>query len=364
MKELAPASDALYRFSRWAKWTIYAVYFLILVGGVVRATGSGMGCPDWPKCFGQWIPPTAIEQLPADYKETYAAKRIEKNKRVAKMLTAIGFSNAAERIVNDPSVQIETDFNPVKTWIEYVNRLIGVLIGLLIILTTWYGFKVRKTHSTITWLAVAGLILVLFQGWLGSIVVSANLMPFTVTLHMLLAVLLVAVLIYALALAEVNFKSLGLSGEALADSKYVLIGWGMLVVYLIQMVMGTQVREQIDVLLTSTHAVDREGIVPAAGDVFIIHRTFSYVLLGMLYWQSRLFIAVADKASLVMALIRYQQITAGVALITGVTMAYADLPAFAQPFHLLLGSAIVGLQLVVVLLLHFERRKTAVALSA
>lgn len=364
MKDSAPASLALYQFSQWAKWTIYAVYFLILVGGIVRATGSGMGCPDWPKCFGQWIPPTAIEQLPSDYKETYTAKRVEKNKRVAKMLSAMGFDNAAERIVNDPAIHIETDFNPVKTWIEYINRLIGVVIGLLILLTTWYGFKVRKSHATITWLAVAGLLLVLFQGWLGSIVVSANLMPFTVTLHMLLAVVLVAVLIYALALAEVNFTQLGLAPDRLQDSKLLLISWGLLSVYLIQMVMGTQVREQIDVLLTSTHATNRDGIVPAAGDVFLIHRTFSYILLGMLYWQSRVFGAIADKESLVMRLIRYQQITAGIALITGVTMAYADLPAFAQPLHLLLGSSIVGLQLVVVLLLHFERRKTAVAQPA
>ena len=171
-KELGEHANslALLRFQKVAWTTIVAVYILILVGASVRASGSGMGCPDWPTCFGQWIPPTSESALPSDYQETYAD---------------LGYA--------------ETRFNVVKTWTEYLNRLLGVSIGVLICFTAVCAFAIRGHNPKIFYAAGLAFLLVGFQGWLGSKVVSSNLMPGLITVHMLVALTIVGTLIYALA---------------------------------------------------------------------------------------------------------------------------------------------------------------------
>src|SRR5690606_35165131 len=144
--------------------TVIAVYFLILVGGVVRSTGSGMGCPDWPKCFGSWVPPTSVAQLRDNYQAMNSKKRDEKNERLVAMLQTLGFNKKAEEIKNDKSILIEQEFNPTKTWIEYVNRLLGAVIGILIIGTFLYSLPLWKLDRSVVILSFFNIVLVIFQG--------------------------------------------------------------------------------------------------------------------------------------------------------------------------------------------------------
>src|SRR3569833_3027758 len=181
------------RFQKINLITIVALFVLILAGGVVRSTGSGMGCPDWPRCFGCVVPPTKVSQLPKDYKKKYVAERQAKNLRLAKELDKMGFGDLATRLRQDKSILVPEEFNAAKTWTEYVNRLIGVITGFLLVACAIWSFTYWNKSKTIVFLCILNVILVGFQGWLGSIVASSNLVSWIVTVHMLLALAFLAI---------------------------------------------------------------------------------------------------------------------------------------------------------------------------
>jgi heme a synthase len=337
-------------FRRTSLVTVIAVYFLILVGGIVRSTGSGMGCPDWPKCFGSVIPPTSVDQLPKNYQEIYLEKRMAKNERFSATLEKLGFEETASEIANDKSILIEEEFNATKTWIEYINRLVGVVIGLLILLTVWRSIKLYTLDKWITIHSFLSLVLVLFTGWIGSIVVSTNLLPWMITFHMLLALVLVGLLIYA------HFRS-GLllnenvQAQIIPKKVEVLLVLGM-VLMVIQVILGTQVREQIDVISSSLGGLLREEWVDRVGLDFLIHRSFSLVLLGIHVFYFVLANKYALRKSSISGWSQVLMLTLLIEIVTGIGMAYFGIPAFLQPLHLVLGSIILGFQLVLVLQLR------------
>ncbi len=322
--------------------TIFSVYLLILIGGVVRSTGAGMGCPDWPKCFGQWIPPTEINQLPNDYKDIYAAQRKVKNMRLAQMVEGLGFPQLATKIRGDAATYIEEDFNATKTWIEYINRLVGVLIGFFIFLTLVFSFSYRKINYKIPLYSFLAFVLVGIQGWIGSIVVSTNLLSGMITIHMLLAIVIVMLLIYAVSRAYQSNKLVLPQQQKIFLNKLILL---VSVITISQVVLGTQVREAIDAVAKLLGSDGRASWIEASGSMFYIHRSFSWlVLLSNAYLIYYIFKKLGAQVS---PLMKQLSVALGAVVLTetfsGIGMAYFGMPAFLQPIHLLLAVVALGI---------------------
>ena len=315
------------RFRRLGMLTICAVYLVILVGGIVRASGAGMGCPDWPTCFGQWVPPTAESQLPENYQEIYAER---------------GYKN--------------TQFNPVKTWIEYVNRLVGVSIGILIFLTAWSSRIYLKGDKSIFYLCLSIFLLVGFQGWLGSAVVASNLQPFMITLHMLLALFIVALLIYAIAKSQKE-SLIEIDTHRLPRMVHHGLKIAMLLT-LIQVAMGTQVREAVDFIAHQHKYIDREFWRDSFPIIFYIHRSFSAVILLINLWIIRKIFKYVDNNNVLTYCSYLLIMLIGMAIIAGVVLDRLGVPPVAQPIHLLLANLIFGVQFFMSICLFYSGVKS------
>jgi len=357
-------SPAVRRFRLVGVLTVVSVYLLILVGGIVRSTGSGMGCPDWPKCFGQWIPPTEASQLPADYKEIYTAQRVAKNQKLARTLERLGFAQVAGDIFAHPTQYIETDFNAVKTWIEYVNRLLGALIGIFVFLTVVFALPYWRRDRPVFWLAFGSFLLTGVQGYLGSLVVSTNLLPVMVTIHMALALVIVAMLLYAVDRAPWRIDKLSLASAPDGGGSQALYGvkvpgaavqwalWAALLLTFWQIILGTEVREQID--MVAAQDIARENWVAQLGNTFNIHRTVSAVVLLLNIYVCYELWQLGSKRLGQLAVATLSVV--GLEILAGIVLAYFSLPAAVQPIHLTLATVLFGVQFLALLAVARARK--------
>lgn len=309
--ELTPQQVRRFRIASYI--TIGIVLFLILVGGLVRATGSGMGCPDWPKCFGMWVPPTCECQVPEEYKNG------------------------------------DLPFNVYQTWTEYLNRLVGALTGLCVLAMGWFSLPYRKTNMRVTIFSLLSVFLVGFAGWLGKKVVDTNLHEGMITIHMVTALALVLTLLIAYTSA---FPASTQEKSAPAIPKSLWI-WGVAIVVItfIQIVLGTQVRENVDAVAKLLGEDKRAEWIGALGVVFRYHTSFYFLLLiGMMYWLQQLrqyFTGYPQVKNLSLALIG--GIFAEIA--TGLSLDWLDIPRAAQPIHLLLGALIFAISIYLTIIL-------------
>lgn len=314
------------RFYTFCLYTIISVTLLFFLGGLVRATGSGMGCPDWPKCFGKIAPPTSERYLPENYKEVFLTKRKEKIDKFIQLLNKIGLKEKAIAIQNNPDLLIAHPFDATTAYIEYVNRLFGVLSGFLMLITTYFAFTWRKINKRIPLYTVLALVMIIFNGWLGSIVVDTNLFSGLVSLHFIFAFAAISFLL----LAYNQLQSYSI--PKISNLKPLLI-LGLLF-STVQIFSGISIRALVEQTLGENASLNA---FLELGTGFAFHRYFSALVFLLFLYLSYQSFKIKDNSLLTkhiyaLTIFSFLQIATGAINIT------FALPAASQVVHITLGA--------------------------
>ena len=144
----------------------------------------------------------------------------------------------------------------------------------MLIIFFWLLLKYRQ-HRKIILLAGLNLILMGFEGWFGSIVVASNLVPWTITVHLFFALLIIFIQLYIIRLVAPS-QSKNLSFNKLNFS----LIWLCFIITVVQLFLGTQVRESIDEL--TRMGIGREQWTEYLSLPYFIHRSFSWLVLALL----------------------------------------------------------------------------------
>ena len=306
------------RFQKVAVAATLSLIFLIFVGAIVRASGSGLGCPDWPTCWGCLIPPTSVEDV--DFENLDLEKFQRRNAEVT-------------------IESLRAEFNPVHVWVEYLNRLTAMPVGLLTLAVFVMAFRFRRSRSNVFWASALALFLVLFNAWLGMKVVKSGLTPGVITLHMAAAMVMLCVLVYVVfAGGEEGGRFLLIRPERRKLLRGLVIA--LFALTLVEGVMGSQVREKTDAL---SHAHADEPRSEWVEDleqswVYLAHRSFSWLLvaLGTVFFvKSRGSGELGRAPAVVFGLLLGQ-------MVLGILLAFADVPPPAQVLHVGLSAILVA----------------------
>ena len=334
------------RFIKISKISLILVLLVILAGSLVRMTGSGMGCPDWPKCFGYLIPPTSISEIEWSPNKSYKKGIILRNN--GKLIVSksdfissnqINFSNWKNYTKHNYS-----DFDATKTWIEFINRLLGAIAGLATLIMFVFSFSYWNKKNILILNSLLIIIGMGFQAWLGKLVVDSNLAPYKITVHMLMALVIISLIIYSIFKTQKNLKD-----EIIRDSFVKNLVSFTVLISLIQIVIGTQVREFIDLQYEIYGPNNKDKWLNAPNFYFYFHRTFSILIL-LLNFGLYYLIKLRNYSSII---IRKISFIIFLEIVVGIVMYYIDFPFLSQPIHLLLATILFSYQYY--WMLHFKR---------
>ena len=280
-------------------------YLLIFIGGMVRVAGAGMGCPDWPRCFGRWIPPTRLDQLP-------------------------------EHI--DPA-----KFNIVLAWIEYSNRLFGAIVGLSIAITLYLGLKHCSHLPRIKWALITAFLLTLFEGWLGSVLVDTVLNPLTITLHLFFALIIVMLLLFASQEAYYLLNPNAENKSQYPSEMKWLFGM-MAFTLLVEVVLGTEIRGGLEMIRKENPMIESQFLIDMLGPFKYAHSILGFLItiLSVIIWHG-LVKRSLDPSSLMVQTSTLTVLLILLQIVLGEILVFFEVIPLIQLFHLWIASWILGL---------------------
>lgn len=281
---------------RHLAFLVWGLFFLVvLAGGTVRVLDAGMGCPDWPTCYGLLIPPTSESQLPPDYRERFAV-----------------------------AGRLAEPFDPLKTWAEYINRLISVVAGLAVLALVGYAWMHFRAHRRLLLYASVIPVALVAEALLGWQVVATYLAQHLVTAHMIFTLVL-TILAFMVAAQGYPLRERELRGEW---RTYWRLGWLAWILLGVQVLMGATLRAWVKEL----------GAEKALESIlFYTHRSFSWIVLGLwAYFQWRVYmepvrLGLARRWAVVTTVLLVAQVFGGA------VMSYFSFTGFWKVLHLLLG---------------------------
>ena len=296
------------RFQKLAAATVVTTVLLVTIGVVVRATGSGMGCPDWPLCHNGVLPPLD------DY----------------------------------------------QAWLEWIHRTVAAIIGFEILGLAILAWVDHRDRRSILWPTLAAVLLVGFQAWLGRETVRLNNSGESVTAHLAAAMALLGLLVFVLVR---SFYPARIPGRGASQRFTLLAAFTAAAIYAL-LLFGSHVTATSQWYVFPDWPLMNGAAFPPltdANSAHVLHRWVAFVV-GIIVWATALAAWRTQRAhqwivrlALTTAvLFTVQAIVGGLQVLTG-------LAAWTQTLHLALGAIIWALAASLVVVAYFEARVTVTA---
>ncbi|MDP8904415.1 MAG: heme o synthase [Chloroflexota bacterium] len=307
------------RFARLSLTAALTTYALIVIGAIVRGTGSGMGCPDWPTCYGAWIP-------------------------------ALGDTAA---------------------WIEWMHRSVAAVVGLLVLGLAVLALRDHRDHRSLLLGSLTAVVLTGVQAWLGKITVDTGNAGEWVTAHLAMAMVLLAVLAFLFIRSRYPAR---LPARGDSQRLTLVVAFAAVAVYAL-LLFGAQVTATgaslifRDWPLFNGQPLPQLSPDPALAALQTVHFLHRFVALivgfvvlaaGWACWRAARGRANAQP---VLLLVGSAVALYAVQIVVGALQIWTVLAAWAVALHLALGAAIWGLLAAAAFVSYFEARSGRQALD-